>query len=243
MCTVTYHPTDTGFYICSSRDEQIDRKKASPPVPIKHHGTALLTPIDQKAGGSWIAINQYGWVGVLLNGAKKKHLPLGPYQKSRGLIVLDILALENPQHGFQAIDLDNIEPFTLVLAKQQMLYACIWDGSNKLMEYPDTSEKHIWSSATLYDEAAKQKREDWFWNWSSKYAEVNSNAILDFHLHTGKEEPAIAIRMKRDETIATVSISCIKWENEKAVFDYYDLKENARFESNILFAIQELSIN
>jgi len=82
MCTVTYHPTDTGFYICSSRDEQIARKIAFPPISINHLGTELLSPIDQKAGGSWIAINQYGWVGVLLNGAKKKHQSLGPYEKA-----------------------------------------------------------------------------------------------------------------------------------------------------------------
>lgn len=242
MCTVTYHPTNTGFYICSSRDEQIARKKATPPMLMNHLGTSLLCPIDQKAGGSWIAINQYGWVGVLLNGAKKKHLPLGPYQKSRGLIVLDILALENPVHGFQAIDLDNIEPFTLVLAKQQMLYACIWDGANKLIEYPDASVKHIWSSATLYDGVAKQKRENWFLDWSSKHSLVDNTAILDFHLQSGKEDPSIAIKMKRDEILETVSVSCIQWENEKAAFDYYDLIENKLLATHILFATQELSI-
>ncbi len=242
MCTVTYHPTDSGFYICSSRDEHITRKKAFPPMPIKHLGTNLLCPIDQKAGGTWLAINQYGWVGILLNGGKKKHIPHGPYQKSRGLIVLDILALEDPLHGFHAIDLANIEPFTLVLAKQQLLYACIWDGANKLMEYPDASNKHIWSSATLYDGAAKQKRENWFWDWSSKHSVVNRLAILDFHLHTGNEDPSIAIKMKRDEILETVSISCIHWENEKAIFDYYDLQENNISESNIFFTTQELSI-
>lgn len=243
MCTVTYHPTDTGFYICSSRDEQIDRKKASPPLPIKHHGTALLSPIDQKAGGSWIAINQYGWVGVLLNGAKKKHLPLGPYQKSRGLIVLDILALEDPLLAFNAIDLANIEPFTLVLAKQQVLYACIWDGTKKLIEYPDSLRKHIWSSATLYDSTAKAKRENWFREWSSSQLVTDSSAIFDFHLHSGKEDPDIAIRMKRDKTIETVSVSCIQWEKEKAVFDYIDLIENTKLKSNMIFTNESLSIN
>jgi len=76
------------------------------------------------------------------------------------LIVLDILALENPLHAFQVICLDNIEPFTFILANQQVLYACIWDGANKWIEYPDTTEKHIWSSVTLYDGAAIQKGEN-----------------------------------------------------------------------------------
>lgn len=243
MCTVTYHPTDTGFFICSSRDEQIARKKASPPVTFHHLGTTLLSPIDQKAGGSWIAVNQYGWAGVLLNGAKKKHMTLGPYQKSRGLIVLDMMAFENPLHGFQSVDLDNIEPFTLVLANKQLLQVCIWDGAGKLVEYPNASRKHIWSSATLYDVAAKQKRENWFGIWLAKHPLSDRNAILDFHLHTGKEDPAIAIRMKRDQTLETVSVSCIQWEDEKADFDYYDLIENNLFTSNILFANQASSIS
>jgi len=65
---------------------------------------------------------------------------------------------------------------------------------------------------------------------------------LDFHFLAGKEEPTIAIRMKRDETIETVSISCIKWEQGKAVFDYYDLKENTKLANHIHFATQALSI-
>ena len=68
---------------------------------------------------------------VLLNGAEEKHIDTGNYAKSRGLIVIEIIGSTSPFNAWQTIDLDRIEPFTLVLFENFKLYQLRWNGEEK----------------------------------------------------------------------------------------------------------------
>lgn len=225
MCTVTYRPISNGFYLCSNRDEYKIRKKASSPQYDYHNGVKLLFPKDGAAGGTWIAVNQHGWVMVLLNGAFEKHIPNGPYHKSRGLIALDIIANLNPVQGFLNIPLIGIEPFTIILAQQNRLYECRWDGVLKSKKPLDPKQNYIWSSVTLYSTEVIASRELFFQEYCRKHPEPNSPQLLNFHQFKSEENNESDIQINRQDMLLTLSISCLMVEESKAVFEYIDILE------------------
>jgi hypothetical protein len=49
---------------------------------------------------------------------------------------------------WNTIDLDRIEPFTIVLFQDQELFQLRWNGADKEAIKLDANEKHIWSSST-----------------------------------------------------------------------------------------------
>ena len=131
MCTVSFIPVDDKFFITSNRDEKLNRKTALSPSIHEYKGVKFLFPKDTDAGGTWIAMKENGDAAVLLNGAFINHTAEPHYRKSRGLILLDILADEMPSTAFSKIDLKNIEPFTMILFQNKSLFEFRWDGVEK----------------------------------------------------------------------------------------------------------------
>src|SRR5476651_889801 len=126
MCTVTFLPFKDRLLITSTRDETILRATALPPVPYDFTTGKILFPKDGEAGGTWIATHENGNVMVLLNGAFVRHHHEPPYRKSRGIIFLNIFDSTDPKQSFEQIDLEGIEPFTLVIWAQGQLWETKW---------------------------------------------------------------------------------------------------------------------
>src|SRR5437763_16657004 len=122
MCTVTFVPVNNKVFITHSRDEKLVREKAIAPEVSVVKGSRLLFPKDGKAGGSWIGMNENGNVAILLNGAFIKHMAQPPYRRSRGLVLLDILAADDMVFFYQSLDLAGIEPFTIILWNYALLF-------------------------------------------------------------------------------------------------------------------------
>ncbi len=76
-----------------------------------------------------------------------------------------------------SIDLDNIEPFTLIILQEQNLAEFRWDGTQKHFEILDASLPYIWSSATLYDAKAQEKRKTIFQKFSRKRKQFPKKAF------------------------------------------------------------------
>src|SRR3954467_3372845 len=114
MCTVSYVCSDDKIIITSNRDEQVLRP-ALPPRNYTINNRNVIYPKDPKAGGTWYALDEDLNVAVLLNGAAEKHKWNPPYRKSRGLIVIELIGSGAPLETWKTLDLDNIEPFTIVL--------------------------------------------------------------------------------------------------------------------------------
>lgn len=233
MCTVTYVPTINGCLLTSSRDENIKRPKALSPAVYFHNGTKLIYPKDALANGSWIAVSENGSVAVLLNGAFEKHISKPPYRKSRGLILLDILAHPQPAFCFLGISLAGIEPFTLILFLNHLLYEARWDGTEKHFKQLDESLPCIWSSATLYSSSVRSKRKTWFEKWLTDHTGFSEKNIFNFHLFAGDEDKNNSVLMNRNNEMLTVSITGVSIKYDKTVMKYYDVLNDTLIEKPV----------
>ncbi|MEM9076996.1 MAG: NRDE family protein [Bacteroidota bacterium] len=239
MCTVSYIANKGNYYITSNRDEHVSRPMAFEPKREIVNHMEVLFPKDPKAGGTWFAINELGHVGVVLNGAFKRHKSLRNYKKSRGLVLLDIISKESPESYSKDIDLNGIEPFTLVLFQKERLIELRWDANTKHFKSLDISGNYIWSSATLYDEHAIQHRESLFSNFMEDISEVESKDVVDFHSnnHSDFENGFI---IDRESGLKTFSVTQAILKADDTALHHFDLLNDKK--SMISFNTDQLTL-
>lgn len=223
MCTVSFVTTNDKIIITSNRDEKTVRPSAIPPKKYILNGKNLIFPKDPKAGGTWFAADDKGTILVLLNGASEKHEVKLPYRKSRGLIVLDLISSFSPKDFWSEIDLENIEPFTLVLFQNNDLFQLRWNGKEKEKITLDVHQNHIWSSSTLYPLSIRQKRANWFDVFMNKNPEISESKMHDFHRYTEQGNDENGLIINRNEEVKTLSITQSVIEKNKGTLLHYDL--------------------
>jgi hypothetical protein len=242
MCTVTFIPVRDEFFITSNRDEKLSRKQAITPVAYKQEGHYLIYPKDANAGGTWIALKENGDAIVLLNGAFLPHIQQPPYRKSRGLILLDIINTPRPSLSLVKINLDGIEPFTLVLMESGSLYEFRWDGQERYCKQLSAHRPHIWSSSTLYDGLVVKKREQWFAAFLNRNPNPTQLDILNFHRFTGDGDRANDLLMEREDKYATVSITSLFLTAERGSMKYLSVPTGEMTEKKIGFIKSEQEV-
>ena len=171
---------------------------------------------------------------VLLNGAVEKHRPLPPYRKSRGQIFWDVFTTDDPLATFGQIDLQDIEPFTMVLWQKDELHELRWDAKAKTQTQKDARTAHLWSSSTLYTSENRRYRETFFQQWLAAQRQYSVAAIRSFHLHTdpgGNKDHDI--RINRMGKMLTVSVSCLEISRQKSTFHYADLMQLQNYSLSI----------
>lgn len=222
MCTVVYIPNNNGTsYFASLRDESPLRPKASVPQVNDENGIKFLSPVDAYAGGSWIGVNDFNNVIILLNGGFENHTRKRFYRKSRGIIVKELLSSELPVVDWNLMNLTDIEPFTLIVFSDDNLFQLVWDGADKTRILLDASIPHIFSSSTLYSKEAKAKRKDMFDNWIAMNPPISKLGLLNFFKAFNDKENGFVI--DRSATMKTISYSFIELQHHQtACFNYYD---------------------
>ncbi len=235
MCTVTFIPCGNKIYITHNRDEKSIRSLALPPRQYTVHGHRLLFPKDSQAGGTWIAVNEHGSIAVLLNGAFVNHSYKPPYKRSRGLVLLDIVAAADLYISFTRAALEGIEPFTVIIWNSFSLYQCHWDGIDKHIKELDPTQCYTWSSVTLYDDTILAKRKQWFEQWQQHHIKPSMQEIIRYHLLGGDGDNQNDLRMNRNGQMLTVSITGIELEPGKCNIQYLDLQENKTYLSEMNF--------
>jgi len=233
MCTVSFIPVKDKFFITSNRDEKLTRKNAAAPSMFIHNGQKLFFPKDADAGGTWIVMKENGDAAVLLNGAFICHNAEPPYRLSRGIILLDIISSERPSVTFTKINLQDIEPFTLVILENYCLYEFRWDGAEKYCKQLKVNRPCIWSSTTLYDGFVIKKREQWFASFLNNHPTPTQQDILNFHHFTGDGDKHNDLLMTRDGFYTTVSITSVLLTKDRGCIRYIDIKNDTSSEIKI----------
>jgi hypothetical protein len=223
MCTVTYVARGKKAILTSNRDEHRDRPASLPPASYLIGQKHITFPKDPKAGGTWFAADDLGNVAVLLNGALLAHEPALQYRKSRGLVLLDIIAEISPRSCWENYDLQGIEPFTIILLEQQSLFQLRWDGEKKESMQLPAADDHIWSSCTLYAPDIQQERILWFDQFRKQNPEADMEDMKHFHSQTARENPDNGLIINRDSGVKTFSITQAVVEDNQAEMFHYDL--------------------
>lgn len=228
MCTVSYISRHGRCFITSNRDEHISRPIALEPQEQVINSVKLLFPKDPLAGGTWFAINEFGVVAVLLNGAYMNHERRLPYVRSRGLILLDVIANSEPKVALQMLELKQVEPFTLVLYAGTNLLELRWDGDKKHLKELDAGKDHIWSSVTLYDKTAIAQRESLFNEFITSTEEITESKIVDFHSNNHQDfENGFII--DRTTGLKTFSVTQMVLDQDQMAMQHFDLLNDRKY--------------
>ena len=213
--------------LTSNRDEKPYRSAQE-----IHCEKGIFYPKDAAKNGTWFAVTKSGNAIVLLNGAFKNHQRETEYRKSRGMIVLDLISTKNVFKSLELIDLQNIEPFTLVIFQKNELAEFRWDGTQKHFKILDSNLPYIWSSATLYDDEAQEKRNAIFKEFLENET-INEEKIWDFH-HQKTDDLENGITIKRQNTIQTISRTQVIIADEIALKHYDRLNLSSKTEKILL---------
>jgi uncharacterized protein with NRDE domain len=223
MCTVTIIPKGKNdFVLTSNRDEAPNRISLAPEVYVIN-GTKLLFPKDKLSGGTWIGISEKNRLVCVLNGGFELHKRKASYRLSRGVVAKDFLVSENIIDTVNAYNLDNIEPFTMVIADWNMslkFYELVWDGNKKIFSELSLEPK-IWSSSTLYNQTMKTERKQWFETFKNECV-LNSQTLLQFHKTTGKNNVDYGVVMDRG-FVKTTSITQVEKTGDSIKMIYENL--------------------
>lgn len=224
MCTVTYLPIEhQQFLFTSNRDESPQRAANSIQRSIISNGKTLLYPQDRQAKGTWIAISDTGQLVCILNGAFVRHQRRASYRMSRGLMALQFFDHQDAPHFFAAFDFMDIEPFTMIIYDQGLLYDLHWDEADPHVRPLDPAASHIWSSCTLYTPELQAKREQWFADWQRQQEHYTSENITNFHRTGGEKDPENDLVMSRYGLVQTTSITHVKAEKDAYTMEYHNL--------------------
>ena len=230
MCTLTLMPQPSGsLIITSNRDESPLRETLLPDV-YDYHGSNLLFPKDELAGGTWIGVSDKNRFVSLMNGGFTMHERKEEYRMSRGIIVTDLLSSADLLKSINDYNFSDIEPFTVIAADWSVnlkIYELIWDGNDHhLSEKPLAPA--IWSSSLLYSEEMKRKREAWFSEFLFEHLSPTQADILQFHKNAGEGNPESDLIMDRSfvktKSITQVTIT----ENVEMYYEDLQKEETSR---------------
>ena len=153
--------SSAGYQVWFNRDERLTRGPEVPPSIETSQGVRYAAPSDSDAGGTWIAVNEFGLTLALLNGYADSRGPEPKSPTSRGQLVRSLAHLESVA-GLWATSsprsLGRYRPFVLVAIDAAGASRVLrWDGLSAVMS-PDASwEVPFISSSFAQDEVRTQR--------------------------------------------------------------------------------------
>jgi len=234
MCTLSWFFGKNSTHVFFNRDEQKSRAIAEPPHVVSINQVDRLMPIDPVGGGSWLAVNEYGWSFALLNFYQGR-FPKGKLI-SRGDIIRGVSELNSfvdIVKFFDGLTLTKYAPFSLVCfapcgisasdipphqnESTQAATMLRWTGSVLQVV---AQQSPLFSSAVMFDDVVLSRTKQ-----AERYIAglIDERERIDKHiaLHCSHEPEASAqsICMHRDDA-HTVSFSHIEVARDKVIFSY-----------------------
>jgi hypothetical protein len=157
MCTLTVIQSGDDCIITMNRDDLIERPEA-PPCLITSNKVAIMAPLDLKAGGTWIGLNQHGLVACLLN----RYDQAAPHNaRSRGEIVpmaLQAHTIDEAEQRLMSMDRDAFAPFTCVIMTLGRLIRIDWTGKRITRLCVPQAQRWMATSSSVSGDEVEAKR-------------------------------------------------------------------------------------
>jgi len=224
MCTLTWQYDQHGLRIYFNRDEKRTRLPARPPVIRKIQGVRVLAPVDGNAGGTWLAVNEYGLAVAILNYYEAEAMVppgSGDFQ-SRGQLVLD-LAASRDGHGLidklHHLNHHAYRPYILaVFTMDQSGVMARWNGL-QFSEIDLKRQSLPVTTSSFRTEDVLEARKKLFQDMLAGNRVVTDDLLLNYHRSRSEKGGAYAVTMSRPDA-CTVSFNKVTIGNASVSFLY-----------------------
>jgi uncharacterized protein with NRDE domain len=218
MCTISFLPAGPEAYLlASNRDELKTRKKESAPEIHWVHGIRCIWPVDGEAGGTWIAVNEFGCSYTLMNDYQSPEPDLKASSEnkkvhSRGHIIPQIAGDRSVEDVTKR--LDNMlnspyKPFRLLMADANNgVFMWHFDGKT-LKRHHQSFGAGLWVSAGKNESRVLAGRRKVFEAFLKKAYTDPLQRIKDLHTSKIPEPGALAVSMEL-ENVQTVSSTIVE---------------------------------
>lgn len=233
MCTVSVIPTESspGCRLVCNRDESPTRAPALPPQQRAAGDRQCLYPVDGKAGGTWLGVNNAGLAVALLNRtavpAPNDRAAWSATRQSRGIIIPPLLALDTVAEATAAaerIHVGDYPHFLLLILNRHGGVA--YDSSPGRMKRLDTwgpGDARLFATSGLGDAWVDPPRRGLFHRMRT---ELGLTAAMQdaFHDSGDPEHPECGVMMLRPGA-RTVSRTVLELTDTNARMTYTQLDE------------------
>lgn len=189
MCTLSWIGNDLGYELFFNRDEFIDRAPEVAPVETRIGQAWTLAPRDGSAGGTWLAVNDFGVTIAVLNSYVASRGTGGRPPRSRGLLVLDhadAASSKELEERLAVLDLSAYEPFLLctfqpdpTTAQDPIGSSLAWDGLELVTRPLLNGQAPLCSSAVDPEQARVQRTAEW--TRLGKLGKMSAERLARFH--------------------------------------------------------------
>jgi len=221
MCTMTWFTKPDGYELFFNRDERLSRRRAEAPTIQSDDGVDYISPTDSDAGGTWIAVNEYGITVCLLNHYQFEQIETYKKWISRGEMVRSFANtsdLRIAERVFDQIDLFDYRAFRMFMIDQRgnnCLF--VWDGHSARVERNVTTPK---SSSSVDSKNVKARRKQLFADMNLIDSQ-NSQDFINYHASHLPARSKDSVCMHRDDA-KTVSLSHVVVSDKGISFAYAD---------------------
>ncbi len=222
---MTWFVNDDGYELFFNRDERITRSRALAPTLQQHSdlngGLSYISPTDSEAGGTWIAVNEYGVTVCLLNHYQFQQIETYKNWTSRGEIVRQfssLVDLAEAESLFKAMNLDDYRAFRMfVIEPAGNNRLLVWDGHAARVERNVASPK---SSSSVDAKHVKARRKQLFYDLGLENS-TSAKEFIAYHSSHHPERSKESVCMHRADA-KTVSLSHVKVGAYDIEFRYAD---------------------
>jgi hypothetical protein len=217
MCTVTWTRNPAGCVLLFNRDEQRTRPPAEPPRVQERNGVAFLAALDPRAGGTWLAVNEYGMAVGLLNYYAAAVTDSSARPRSRGLLVLELATARAPEDVRARMAVDDLRvypPFVLVVMDGAgRPTGGRWDGRQWTWHPWVDADRPLTTSSYASEQVVARRRERF-----SAFSDTREG-LRQYHTSRDRADDAYSVWMSRPDA-HTVSLTEITIAAERVRLAY-----------------------
>jgi hypothetical protein len=221
MCTVSFVPKSTGFYLAMNRDEKLDRCTALAPAVVDIGCQRVVFP-REPSGGTWISVNDAGVCLALINWHRIERQPKSDIV-SRGEVVKTLSGescADEVAQGIGKLPLRKLRPFRLITITPAEKLVTEWRWNLQCLTKHDHEwRQQHWFSSGFDERHAEVERAKVCASAGVSAAGYSLNSLRRLHRSHAPKQGPFSICMHRPDA-STVSYTEIVVSRKRATMRY-----------------------